>query len=1373
MKRILAAIWLLAVVSVPGLATTYYVSSSAGNDSNAGTSVAAPWQTLAKVNGRSFAAGDKILLRRGDTWREPLVPPSSGTSASSIYFDAYGSGPAPVITAYQDIPAGSWSLVSGNVWQAPLSATALNNVHFGTIWGQKQTSQGAVLHDRDFYFSGTAVYVFSSGNPATYYGSVAAIFPFGGQLIYVNGKSWLEFQHIALHWFEGFGVNVSGSSDHLLFANMEAYGMVPAGTLPHGFYVNASSPADIQFYNDEAHLNYDGFRFDGSSTAITLVNCKAYANRDGGLVDNTGHATYSYSHFYANNIATFNSQNVQGGAIDGGHNIQADTWPAVSNFATYPARITFTVDDMGFSAGTENYIDSLLPEFNSRSLKLSIAVVAGYSSGFQSNIAGWLAAGHDINSHSWSHQYYTNTNSFTIRYTGTGTAATLTISGSRLTTSVSGGPGGENLDLDLTSPSYDTISELVTAINTHGGYSASLDPNCRTAAHSIGLADVSSHDVKSAYTAVFQKDRLEPDELTTSKNWLQANIGGLSNVKVFVYPSGIQDTQTQGWAAAAGYLGARGALSIGLGSNAIYSKGVNIQNVTSLGVGGLHGMSAQAIEAGINALVFKAAVWGVPYGLFVHRDDLTPPEVALVLDYLLARGAVVLTNTQLIDWLASTTNITGTTNYVSPAPGAAPDFTHTPASPVLNTGSNLGAVYALDMTGTARPTTGPWDVGAYEHSLAAYGTGSGPGSFTIGGNGGPPDYPAAMKCQGSLADPGCAIVQYPAVPPQMGCDTNLPAASCPNHCSAGSLTSCNLRYGANTVFTDPDLSHARIARVTDAYTGGTNKVHDASFKGGSDPGVWAIDESGFVINEEGNNQQLWWFDATTMYSGRMYSGTVPNGQFSYVDRNTYWALTSTKTLDKYDLTGHAYWDGAQIVPSNPSSPVVTTIFDWKKCIPAGQTINWNSIGYVDTRDHWFAMGVSFHGLGQNGDGKVLAYDRVGNECFLYDSIGDLDSGAISVSVSNLAVDATGTVVSITTSANALGVGQVVFFYQFSGGSPASTFMNGNAITITSKPDSTHIVGTFNGYTYKVGGAPSAYGPAAVTGTGVGNLAPKVYKYTCNAPCTDPPTATWTQTTLGAPTASDQFGVHNVITTKNIGNYANPNVAIMSGGCILESCPTASAAMYMWAMGTTTVVGQTNNYGHWTPGDKVLNVPGYGLTGASFQREITNLANGVGVGYPYPDLCPASNPVPPCTSRAVGRHQDDAMNNPTFLARWGMAADTVPIIWANAVSNNPATFLGPFWDEMIGSKTCDPTVPASCNGPYPIWRFGHLFNTGVSWHFAGQWALGPTSPGGHFHLFTSDGQGTLGRHDGAAGACNLSSDAAGDGCRDEVFVMELK
>ena len=105
-------------------------------------------------------------------------------------------------------------------------------------------------------------------------------------VINVNGKSWLTFQHLLVNWFDQYGVYVQGTSDHLVFANMEADSMIPQGTQPLGFYVNESAPGpgDIKIYNSEAHLNYDGFRFDGSATAITLVNDTAYANRNGALV---------------------------------------------------------------------------------------------------------------------------------------------------------------------------------------------------------------------------------------------------------------------------------------------------------------------------------------------------------------------------------------------------------------------------------------------------------------------------------------------------------------------------------------------------------------------------------------------------------------------------------------------------------------------------------------------------------------------------------------------------------------------------------------------------------------------------------------------------------------------------------------------------------------------------------------------------------------------------------------------------------------------------------------------------------------------------------------------------------------------------------
>lgn len=724
---------MVVVLSAYACASTYYVSSSAGNDSNSGTSAAEAWKTLGKVNGATFASGDRILLARGDVWRETLTPPSSGASGNPIVFDAYGSGAAPEITGYQALT--TWTPVSGNVWSSPVTATGMNYVLFGTIWGTKQTSQGALAHDRDFFLYNNALYVYAPSNPATYYGTVAAILLTNSQLIYVNGKSWLTFQHIKVDWFDQFGVSVAGASDHLVFANMEADGMVPAGTQGQGFYVNASGPTDIKFLNDEAHLNYDGFRFDGTASAITLVNCKGYANRDGGLVDNTGgHVTYSYSHFYANNIAIFNSQDVQG-AINGGNNLATDTAPAVVNFSQYPARVTFTIDDVGSAPGTEAYIDTLVPVFDGRGVKLSAAVSTGYALN-TAELQSWLNDGHDINSHSWSHQYYSNTTAMNLRYTGTGTAATVSISGNRLTTAVTGGPGGENLNIDLTNAAYSSMLQLESYINGRGGYSVTEGTGLRNAVHTIGLADVAAHDIKTSYAVQFDKQRLVMDELTASKAWLQSNLTGLGNVKVYVYPDGIEDATTESYAVTAGYEGARGGLSMGLGSNAVYGKGVNLQNIVSLAAGGLHGLTAAQIDGKMGALVFKAQAWGVPYGLFIHINDLTAAEVAMLLDAAAAHGGTVLTNTQLADWLHSAQNVSGTTNYVTPATGAALNLRSTSSAPVVGKGSNQGLVYGKDLLGVARPTSEAWDIGAYQILWTRHGGRSGAGHFTTGATSG-------------------------------------------------------------------------------------------------------------------------------------------------------------------------------------------------------------------------------------------------------------------------------------------------------------------------------------------------------------------------------------------------------------------------------------------------------------------------------------------------------------------------------------------------------------------------------------------------------------------------------------------------------------
>jgi hypothetical protein len=566
MARWIAVAMLWVCLSAEG--TSYYVSN-AGSDGNTGTSPATAWQTLAKVNSQSFDAGDGIYLQRGGIWREQLIPRSNGAIGNPIRFDAYGSGAAPVITAATPMPFSdddSWIHVnggSGNTWKAAipssLGTATVNMVQFGNLYGRKQPNgsgcQNSIVSKYDWCVVWPYLYVYSpmGTKPATTYAGDGGIVPIvataaGMQMIYVNDKSWLTFQHIEVQGFDYIGVGVTGNSDHLVFANMEADGIAPYGATPLGFYVNASpAPGDVQFLNDDAHLNYDGFRIE-TATAISIINCRGYGNRDAGLRDNTGHVGYSYSHFYGNNVAQFPAGDVVGG-IAGAGNVFSGTAPVVANFNSYPARFSFTVDDVGSSAGTEDYINSLQTVFGSRGLKFNAAVVPSYPVDWNT-VKSWYAAGHEIDSHSWSHQYYSsNTNpqgsppypnapALDLRYTGSGTAATVTITGNVLSTNVTGA-SGDNLNVNLAAAPYNTMAGLESYLAAQAKYSASYDtsgPFVRPNTHSVNLLNVTSQDVKNS-TAVllYDQTKLQPDEMLASKTALETNVPGLI-ASFFVYP---------------------------------------------------------------------------------------------------------------------------------------------------------------------------------------------------------------------------------------------------------------------------------------------------------------------------------------------------------------------------------------------------------------------------------------------------------------------------------------------------------------------------------------------------------------------------------------------------------------------------------------------------------------------------------------------------------------------------------------------------------------------------------------------------------------------------------------------------------------------
>ena len=92
-KRLTSCILVLPLmlVSTLGWAASYYVSPD-GNDSNAGTSPAEPWRSIAKANA-AVTPGDTVHLLDGRYIDDPIRPGKSGTAEAPIRYVAFEGTP--------------------------------------------------------------------------------------------------------------------------------------------------------------------------------------------------------------------------------------------------------------------------------------------------------------------------------------------------------------------------------------------------------------------------------------------------------------------------------------------------------------------------------------------------------------------------------------------------------------------------------------------------------------------------------------------------------------------------------------------------------------------------------------------------------------------------------------------------------------------------------------------------------------------------------------------------------------------------------------------------------------------------------------------------------------------------------------------------------------------------------------------------------------------------------------------------------------------------------------------------------------------------------------------------------------------------------
>ena len=121
---LLVILFIAITQTVQAAGTTYYVSSSDGDDNDDGLSAVNAFQTIGHVNSLTLQPGDTVLFKCGDIWRgEMLQIEESGTVADPITFGAYPTTDCtdkPIISGSRVITG--WATHTSNIYRADLSA---------------------------------------------------------------------------------------------------------------------------------------------------------------------------------------------------------------------------------------------------------------------------------------------------------------------------------------------------------------------------------------------------------------------------------------------------------------------------------------------------------------------------------------------------------------------------------------------------------------------------------------------------------------------------------------------------------------------------------------------------------------------------------------------------------------------------------------------------------------------------------------------------------------------------------------------------------------------------------------------------------------------------------------------------------------------------------------------------------------------------------------------------------------------------------------------------------------------------------------------------------------------------------------------------
>jgi len=204
---------MIAITSQIFGGSVFHVDATNGSDLNDGLSEVTAWQIIAKVNSSSFSPGDKILLKRGEFWREQLIVSSSGNAKNPITFGAYGIGADPIING-SDLVTG-WALYSTNVWVAYLADNTRLVLIDGRM-GNEQSSIANIDSINKWYWDSNFLYVYSASDPDTAYTSPGIEAGQRDRGIDISSKDYIIVNDITIKHTNIHAIRVSSANYNII-----------------------------------------------------------------------------------------------------------------------------------------------------------------------------------------------------------------------------------------------------------------------------------------------------------------------------------------------------------------------------------------------------------------------------------------------------------------------------------------------------------------------------------------------------------------------------------------------------------------------------------------------------------------------------------------------------------------------------------------------------------------------------------------------------------------------------------------------------------------------------------------------------------------------------------------------------------------------------------------------------------------------------------------------------------------------------------------------------------------------------------------------------------------------------------------------------